>query len=248
MATVDTEQQKRLARAKRLIQSMADRTTDKGFTEAETMEAASKIGALLAEFDLELDEVLARDVSDMAQQDVYAADYSMATVITGIGKLCSLVTYSRSGETVATYTFYGHKHDVELAVYLYEITSESCDVGWQAYMDKHGYSKKGRDSFRIGFGHRVYQRMADLRDLRDAEAARRAAEEAERNPNGTGTNLVVLKDQIVVAEFDKLGIKLTSQAGPKVHNRAAFSSGHAHGSTVNLERPLGGPAAKPALA
>lgn len=247
MATVadqDTDQQqKRLNRAKRLIQNMLDRTTENGCTEAEAMEAASKVGALLAEFDLELDEVLARDTTDMTQQNVYAADYSMASIITGIGRLCSLVVYSMSGATVATYRLYGHKHDVELAVYLYEVCSEACDTGWQAYMDKNGYSKRARDSFRIGFGGRVANRMTELRNKRDRDAAARAA----ANPNGTGTNLVVLKDQIVTQEFEKTGVKLRTTAGPRVHNAAAYTSGSAHGNTVNLERPLGGPAARGAI-
>lgn len=235
---------KRRERAKRLVRNLMERTEENGCTEAEAMEAAAKIGALMAEFDLELTELSARDTSDMVKAEVYAADYSMATVVTGVAKLCSLVVYSNSGATVATYTLYGHKTDVELATYLYEVCAEACDVGWQAYMDKHGYSKKARDSFRMGFGNRVHARMSELRAQRDREAAERAA----AMPNGTGTNLVVLKDQIVVAEFEKLGVRLGKASTQRVHNPAAFAHGKAHGDRVNLERPLNGPASRPALA
>lgn len=244
MQTTTTHDPKRLERAKRLIQQLQERTTENGCTEAEAMEAAAKIGALLADFDLELTEVMARDTSNMVSVDVYAPDYSMAGVITGIGRLCALVTYSKSGATVATYTLYGHKHDTELAVYLYEVCAEACETGWVAYMNQHGYSAKARDSYRLGFGGRVSARMRQMREQLDREAAERAAAAAS---NGTGTNLVLLKNQIVEAEFEKTGVRLTYTKGPKIHNTGAYHSGAAHGSTVNLNRPVSGPASRPAI-
>lgn len=224
----------RLERAKRLIRGMVERTEENGCTESEAMEAASKIGALLSQFDLELSEVMAKDTSDMVSVEVYAADFSAARLISGIGKLCSLVVYSQSGGTVASYKMFGHKPDVELGTYLYEICAEAADHGWQQYMDKHGFSKTARDSFRIGFGHRVADRMYELRQQRDAEAQARAVRSG-------GTSLVLLKDQIIEAEFSKTGIKLSSRAGPKVKDAGAARAGAAHGSTVNLANPLAGP-------
>lgn len=242
MEQVKTPDTARIDRARRLIQGLVERTEERGCTEAEAMEAASKIGALLSQFDLELDEVLARDTSDMVWQEVYAADYSAASVISGIGTLCSLIVYSCSGATVATYKMFGHKPDIELATYLYEVCAEAADHGWQQYMNKQGYSKRARDSFRIGFANRVASRMAELRKQRDAENDARAAAMGT-----TGTSLVVLKDQIVQAEYDKVGPKLRTVAGPRVHNAGAFREGKLHGNTVNLGRPLSGTGSQPRL-
>lgn len=242
MEQVQDQQAKRLERAKRLIRSMADRTTDRGFTEAEAMESAAQMGALLAQFDLELDEVLARDTSDMVWQEVYAADYSAAQVITGIGRFCSLIVYSMSGGTVAAYKMYGHKPDIELGTYLYEICAEAAEQGWTDYMQAHGYSKRARDSFRIGFASRIADRLTQMKRERDEENDRRAAA-----AGNTGTSLVVLKDQIVQAEFDKVGPKLRTVAGPRVHNTGAYHKGAAHGSSVNLGRPLTGGGSQPRL-
>lgn len=237
------ETEERLERAKRLIRAMLARTEENGCTEAEAMESASKIGAMLQQYDLELTDVIVNDVSDMLTREVYAADFNMATVITGIGRLCSLKVYSKSGETVATYVLFGHAPDMEMALYLYEVCAEAADHGWQVYMDRNGYSKKARESFRVGFGHRVCDRLTQLRAQRDEEARQRAM----RNPNGTGTNLVVLKDQIVEAEFEKTGIRLVKRHGPTIANRAAYGAGQTHGERVNLSNPLGGTGAQAAL-
>lgn len=233
-------QAKQLERAKRLIRSMAERTEERGFTEAEAMESAAQMGALLKQWDLDLDEVLARDVTDMVQREVFAPDDSAGRIITGIGRLCSLIAYRKSMAVSTTYVLYGHAADVELGVYLWEICAEAGEHGWVQYMQQHGHTVKKRESFRMGYAERVADRMYALREERDQEAAKRAAEMAAANPNGTGTNLVLLKDQLVVQEFEKTGVRLTKGAARRVADAAAFRRGGEHGATVNLNRPLAG--------
>jgi hypothetical protein len=238
VATQEQGADARLERAKRVIRGLLERTEDRGCSESEAMEAAVKVGALLMQYDLDLTEVVARDTSDMVSRDVYGADYAMSGVITGISRLCSLRTYSKSGSAVGTYRLFGHAPDVELAVYLYAVCVEAADVGFTAHMQTlPRFSQKARDSFRIGFGQRVYQRMLDLRAQRDSAAMARAKA-------SNCTSLVVLKDQIVEQEFQKTGVKLVQRKGPRVHDGRAYSAGHRHGDTVNLNNPLGYGSAK----
>ncbi len=229
-ATLDSGA-KRLDRAKRIIRGLMERTEDRGCTESEAMEAAEKIGALLEQFNLNLDEVSVRDVSNMIRVEVFAADDSAGRVIVGIGRLCSLTTYHESGRGVTTYVLFGHKEDVEMATYLYEVVMEAADTSWQADMDRHGYSKKRRESFRMGYATRVSQRLMTIKADQDAER--------DRHVKMSGsTDLVILKNQLVTAEFAKTGVKLVSRKDTRVIDNGAFSRGHVAGNNVNLRRPL----------
>lgn len=221
----------RLERAKRLIRGMLERTEERGFTEAEALEAAAKVGAMLKQYDLELTDVIVRDVSDMVQRELYAADDAAGGLVTGIGKLCSLQTYHKTG-TGGTYVVFGHAPDVELALYLWEVCAHAAEDGWSKHMAKHGYSKRKRDDYRAGFGSMMYARMSELRAERDAAAQARAT------ASGC-TSLVVIKDQIVKAEFEKTGVRLRTRPGRKVKHHGAYVAGADHARTVNISNPLG---------
>ncbi len=245
MDTVKQHTDSQLERAKRLIRGMAERTEDRGCSEAEAMEAAVKMGALLQQFDLTLNEVLARDVSDMVTRDVYAADFNGSQIINGIGKLFSLITYTMSGKTtVSTFRMFGHAPDVELGVYMYELCMEALDTGIGQYVNAHGYSEAKVESFSRGFAQRVADRMYVLKLERDAAAEARAMAGFGA---ANGTSLVILKDQIVESEFGKTGVKLAYKKAPPIKNRGAFHKGHEHGESVNLNNPLAGPAAPAGL-
>lgn len=224
-------EQRRKERAKRLIRSLMERTEDRGCSEAEALEAVAKISALMAQNNLELTEVMVRDTSDMVQREVFAADGHAGRLIVGIGKLCALKVYHKTRANVTTYVMFGHAPDVELGVYLYEVCMEAADHGYQLDMDRHGYSQKRRESWRAGYGDRIAERMSELHEAREAE--RRA-----RMPTSNCTDLVVLKNQIVEAEFEKTGIRLVKRRGRQVSNADAFRSGSAHGDTVNLNNPI----------
>lgn len=234
--TADTQQntqdQARLERVKRIIRSLASRTEDNGVTEAEAMEAAAKIGALLAQNDLELSQVMLDGMkSEMVKEWVFAPDDSAGSIIVGIGKLCSLIVYRDTGSVGTRYALFGHNVDVELAKYLWEVCSNAMEHDWVQYGSKHGFKRTQRDSFRMGFSGRVHGRLLELKAQRDAEHARHV------RMSGC-TDLVVVKDQIVKVEWEKEGIQLTKGRARTVHDRAAFREGRAAGERVNLSNPI----------
>jgi hypothetical protein len=231
--TKDNTNDARLERAKRIIRGLLERTEENGCTEHEAMANADKVSELLAVYELSLTDVIARDTSDMIRREVYSADSSAGSVITGIGRLCSLTVYHDNGSkgSVTTYVMFGHAPDVELGVYLYEVVAEAMDHDQQRDADKHGYSKKRRESFRMGFAGRVARRLTEMREHRDA------ARRAQVKMSG-GTDLMIIKDQIVEAEFAKTGIKLKSRGQRVIHDQQAYGRGHLEGSKVNLNSPL----------
>lgn len=225
-----------LERVKRVIQALQAKTQDNGCTEEEALAAAAKLGQLLEEHNLSIDEVGVRDeTAECRKNEVFAADDYAGTLVVGIKNFCGIIAYREHGAGHAgKYVFFGTAHDVEIALYLYEICAEAMDNDWQSYMDRHGYSMKKRMSFRAGFAHRVYDRLMEMKRERD-----------ERNRKATGTALMVLKDQLVTEAFQRqLGIKLVKcregrnmQADP-----SAYREGQSAGGRVNLNNPLGNPA------
>lgn len=215
-----------LERVKRIIRELQQRTTSNGCTEAEALAAAEKMGHLLQEHDLEMDEVgMKQEAAAAKKQVMRAADDYASSMCVGISRLCDLIVYlSGHGE----FTFFGTPHDLEIGAYLYEIVCEAAEVEWSKYMEDYGYSVKKRASFRMGFAHRINERLREIR----------LAREAARMKMSTATDLVVVKDQLVKAEFNKLGIRLNKARSQTAADVSAYYSGHAAGAKVNLNNPL----------
>jgi hypothetical protein len=217
-------------RAKRLIAELTKMTEENGCSEQEALNAAARIGQLLQEYDLTMDEATVReDAAACRENEVYAADDYAGTLISGIGKFCTLIVYQRTGDGHGCkYVMFGTPHDLELGMFLYEVCAEAMEHDWAIYMEKHGYSMKKRQSFRMGFSGRVYQRLMQMKAERDA-----------RNASDC-RSLVVLKDQLVSSEWNKKGIKLRKAARTVAADEHAYAHGQAAGSRVNLNNPLGG--------
>ena len=221
-----------LERVKRVIQSLQAKTTANGCTEAEALAAAAKLGQLLEEHNLSLDEVGVREEAAACKKnEVYAADDFAGVLIVGIGHFCEIIAYRSSGEGHAgKYVFFGTPHDLEIALYLYEVCAEAMEYDWTTFMESYGYSMKKRQSFRQGFSKRVYDRLMEMKRERDARNA------------STCRDLIVLKDQLVKQEFGKTGIRLVkSRGGGGPVDPDAYRAGMAAGGRVNLNNPLGDP-------
>ena len=223
----------RLARAKRLIADLQKITVENGATEAEALNAAERLGELLAKYNLELTDAIVReDAAKCVKNEVFAADDFAGMIVVGLKHFCGIITYKVHGEGhTGKYVFFGVPHDVEIALYLYEICAEAMDHDWSDYMDKYGYSMKKRMSFRAGFAHRIYDRLLELKAERDARNA------------STCRDLIVLKDQLVTEEFARqVGVKLVkARSGGRPADQSAYRAGMAAGGRVNLNNPLGNP-------
>lgn len=220
-----------LERAKRLIRHLSNRTTDRGCSEAEAMESAVKMDALLREFDLELSDVFIAE-TNCVKREVYAADEYVGTMLQGIARLCSLVNYHVGGSKPPAYVLYGFAHDVEIAIYLYETLLEACDTDWGPYSQIHGFARAKRESFRQGFSNRVYHRLVRMRQQRDQEAAERAVKSNSKD-------LVILKDHRVAEEFERTGIRLVTTKGPRIRCGTSFAAGQDAGARANISTGLG---------
>lgn len=232
MNTIPTEQLPEIERAKRLIRKLLDRTADRGCSESEAMEASEKVGALLQQFDLELTDVVMRE-EVCRKIEVFTDDDTLYGVITGIARLCSLKSYHVGGSTPPTYVLFGFERDILLAEYLWEVINEAQHEEWARFTKVHGFARKKRDSFRMGFGTRVHKRLVALREQRDREAAERAAASSSRD-------LVLVRDHLVEEEFARTGVKLVAGNKRVVHDNRAFHEGSAAGGRVQIHTPVNG--------
>lgn len=221
-----------LERVKRLIRAMTERTTDRGFTEAEALQAAGRVGELLEQFDLTLDEVLIGEET-CVQREVYTDDMYAGGIARGITKLCSLRYYIKAGESPVTYVLFGFARDMELAIFLYETLMEACNVEWGEYSKIHGFQRKKRESFRLGFSERVSQRLTQIRAKRDADNAARVAASGCRD-------LVLVRDALVDDEFEKTGVRLVYARGPQASCRTSYWAGDSAGQRARINTPVNG--------
>lgn len=217
-------------RIKRIIANLRMKTEENGCSESEAMAAAEKLGALLAEHDLTIDETtIGIEAKAASKKVVRSADDYASSIVVGIGRLCDLIVWtSKPGE----YSLFGTPADMEVAVYLYEICAFAAEDGFSEYMEKNGYSMKKRASYRMGFAHRINDRLRDLKRERDAAKAANIK---------TGTDIVLVKDALVKTEFDKLGIQLgRAKRGKTAADPYAYDAGQAHGDRVKFNDGLTG--------
>jgi len=221
-----------LERAKRLIRKLSERTTDRGCTEAEAMESAEKVGALLQQFDLTLSEVfIAEEIC--VQREFYAANDHFGGVVAGICRFCSLRHYRDINQQGCVFVVFGFQRDMELAEYLYEVITEAFSTEWAVFTKDHGFARKTRESFEMGYAARIHQRLVSMRSERDEAAAARAAASNSKD-------LVLVRDAIVDEEFRKTGVRLISGKAPSIRDGHAYRRGAEAARKVALNTPVNG--------
>lgn len=206
------------------VRALLAKTVENGATEQEALLAAAKAAELMALYDLEMDEVQARE-EGVAQEefDIHPTFFRHMTRISmAIADLCDVRTWKNTSSSRRV--FFGLPHDVEVARYLAEICERAMrtDVDrasqeWVLFPRKR---HKLSDSFLSGMTQRLCERIEEL-----AWARHRA----------TGTALVPLKDAIIEQAMKDKGIGLKdARIGWRDVDPRAFAAGIAAGSRVQL--------------
>jgi len=216
----------------RRIRGLLYKTTENGATEAEAIEAAAKARELMDRYRLSMSDVEIAD-EPVIQAEVdrpnakrYAAvDYCGH----GIDAYCGVRSWMRrkSGKTVRVYL--GLKPDVEMARYLYEAIAGAIRVELGVYQRQAGYRDRDETaSFQLGMATRINQRLLEM--ARELEPVAKTA---------SGTALVVVRNAVVNAAYDALGLKFRgSYSGMSSRSSSARDAGRAAGNRVNLSRPI----------
>lgn len=251
-----------LEKAKRRIRALSEKTVERGASEAEAMLAMKKVGELLLQFNLSMDEVALREEpcvtkhyqTDSKQRDVLWYVYS------GIRSLCGVKPWYERTPVGIKWSFFGLESDVDMALYLCRLITEAESTALRLfkkgpeYAAFPGHKSIASNNFSIGFGYRLCGRLTELADERKeaekaaaayhAEAMKdRALEASGEAYKARGTALIcVAKDEYIESEFKKSGPKLrTVRSTTRArYNETARNAGKAAANRVNLNRPIEG--------
>ena len=255
-----------LESVKNKIRALSRKTVQAGCTEQESKAAMKMVGKLLNQYELSMNEVsigeekcgtFIYDWGRVSQPDWDGCYEALA-------RLCNChkhwenwewkrdkagsFVYNKRGKPMRTrgYAFFGFESDALMAIYLCQVVDEAMKTELAKfkktdpeYLFPDMARKSISTAFTRGMTYRLETRMNKMRKERDKEME----EENKNKPrldNKTTTELVVLKNARVDAEYKKLGMKLVKVRSTSVPTRsaAAFNEGVAAADRVNLSRPV----------
>ena len=227
------------------IRSLTNVTVDRGATEAEAMAAADKVEQLLKQYNVSLDRVFLGE-NKCVKAEVETEGLRKRPIqycVCAIADFCDCKCWFQHGINKgleyrpASYAFFGMETDIAMAQYLYRLIDQAIDNETIAFQQTPTYvyaiirRKTLTTSFQKGMVNRIYKRLSDMAKTRKVGEAKPVA--------GTGTSLVVVKNQKVELEFAELGMKLrTAQStGSRIH-KGSYEAGQVAGNRIGLNRPL----------
>ena len=215
-------------------------------TEAEALNAAEKISAMLDKYQLSLTDAELIDPEGMVEQDVDTGrkTYSSAMnyAVPAIALFCDCKVWCtkkfRGGKgMLSVFVFFGRAQDVEVAYYLYTIIQNALAKELKAFKKSdyymwdlqgdQGARRKASNSFQRAMAIRVSDRLRTMRHERN-EAAK----------SETGRNLMVVKMTAVEDAFRKKGLNLTNSNQSYRGDGNAFAAGRQAGDRVSLNPGL----------
>ena len=227
-----------LSRVKARIKALAEKTVSNGCTEAEAMAAAAMVGRLLERYALSMDEIDVRE-ERCVQLEVPIGGKRRRPIdgcVTAIARFCDCKVWIARDLVVPSYVFFGFEADTAMTGYLFSVIDRAMATALIDYRVWHpelrgATLRWSSTSFQQGMAARVTKRLDQMHRERDAHVV------AQRT---TGTDLILIKQQVVEDAFRDTRIKLVSLGGlSRARASGAFRQGLAAGDRINLNRPVG---------
>lgn len=226
------------------VQALLSKTEENGCTKEEAMAAAEKARSLIEKHQIDIGEEGVREEGVVTKQTKRTAGAKRLYTFTAFAiskyteTFCYIHTTPRSAKNKGSVLkSIGNEDDADLAVWLAETLLNTFEKEWRNYRFTPEY-RKGcekahgralRTAFQDAFCDVVSQRLREL-----VEQRQRAQEQAQ----GTGTELVVVKDALIEQYKEQSGLKLSKasfvgstqeeyarQAGARAGRRADLHKG-----------------------
>jgi hypothetical protein len=226
------------------IRALMLKTVENGASESEAVAAAQKVTELLEKYNLMMSEVEI-DESECAQiaftvgrGKAHPVSHLAGSIADLTGTKAVIMSYRNPHRK--DMVFFGFEKDIEVAHYISELIYNAMESEFKAfkktevYKYSQGHGKSKRQSFMMGMVIRLIQRMYEMCERREQERAQRAQQ-------ATGTDLIVLKNQVVDEEFAKLTEQMNMKKTyhkPKIKAEHALHAGIAAGDKVQLNEGL----------
>ena len=220
-------------RLRQRIQALRAKTIANGCTEGEALAAAAKVAELLDRYDLSLTDVeIRRSPCEQVAYEVRRKKrIPLDDCVGAVAELCGCRVWrekDRSGGV--RFVFFGLRADIEAALCLTEVIDYAVRTELGRYKTapayrafRHQERHLANASFTLGMVGSIADRLLAMKAARD-NAAR-----------GTGRGLVVLKQSVVDAEIDRLGLALrTVPRASRPVSPIAYEAGEAAGETLAI--------------
>jgi hypothetical protein len=224
-----TERAKLLER----IRHLSARTTDRGCTEAEALQAAEMMGRLLTQHGLSMTDLEIEDTRcERATVDTgrKAADETRF-YCSALAEYTNTKVWLESGATKKV-VFFGLPADVQVAAYLYQVIrtafiaeKDRFNLAGQRSGQAHGAA--AAHDFKVGFCVRVASRLREMAKAKRAEG------------QSTGRDLVLVTNAVVERQFNQLAMKMGKSGGTTVRKNDHYAQGKAAGDRVGLNPAVG---------
>lgn len=225
----------------RKIKALLSKTQENGASEGEAMNAMAAAGQLLKNYNLSMDAVFLGEQSCVTMTINTGSNNSGAIsgIIVALGAFCDCRVWTHKATDNLQYKFFGLESDTEMAKYLYDIIDraieqETANFKMTAmYLNpQYGTSRKTLStSFQKGMVYRIHERLEEMTQNRYEDAP---------TPMNAETDMVLIKQNKVEDEFEKLGLKLRRiKRYSRVANSGAYGAGSLAGNKVNINRPVG---------
>jgi hypothetical protein len=218
----------------RKIRALREKAANAASSEAETLAAAEAAAKLIAKHEITESEL--SEAND--EGDVKAAPFegarktvcpSLNAAIGGICEFCQVDAYFSFVHRGSTLMIVGLEADRLMAMYLAELIQASAQRAWRALLLQNNVQPKrapvsARNDFKTAFGLGVGEKLRTL-------AKERLSQQAT-----TGTDLVVLKSEIIKSAMptNLADPRPLREIKPNGLTRAGFRSG----SDLSVDRPI----------
>ena len=211
------------------IQALRAKTVEQGCTEQEALAAAEKVAELLDRYGLSLSELDLRRQScegigvETDRKRRGPIDDCMGTIA---GFFDCRVWCETSEDATLRYIFFGLPVEVQAAVYLHDLialafaTETAAFQATEIYRSTHSSRRRSAtNSFQVGLARGIIRKLDTLRQTRDVAGG-----------STNGRALVPIKEAIIDAEMDRLGLSLRRRSAVRrMVLPAAFSAGQEAG-------------------
>lgn len=210
------------------LQALRAKTVEQGCTEQEALAAAEKVAELLDRYGLTLSELDVRQQAceRMVVETGRVRRVPMDDCIPTVAWFFDTRVWSETGtENLLRYVFFGMPADVQAALYLHDLVAVAFAVETAEFQNgpiyremPSAYRRRATTSFQTGLALGIVEKLQAMRTAREVAAS-------------TGRALVVVKEQVIEQELEKLGMRFRRRApSSRRVNPNAYGAGRAAGS------------------
>jgi hypothetical protein len=223
-----------LEKIKDKIVALLKKTKENGASEFEANSAMDHAQKMMKEYGITMDDIKKNSAISKEFNKVHVnADSSYMHPVDSLVSLAiteytdTMAWIDKAEKSKSKVIFFGYSVDVELAIYIREVCKSAMDFEWNMYKAKLSVGNRAdqRKSFMAGMGIRLAQRLRKLK---------------ENDTKTTGTDLVVLKTEMVRNEFQNMNMKMQKGKSYSYDANNAFSAGAQAAENVQFSRKMAG--------